>query len=237
MKIYFLFFFIYSQCLFSQTLNIEYDYIYNWDLLGENKFKSKLKISEDKSTFSVNFNNNYDFDDNSLNVKTKGDYSFYKDYLIDSIYYTNTIIFKNFPTKDPIKIFKWKLENESKNILGYKCQKATTQHFGRSYSAYFTTELGFNHGGPWKFDGLPGVILEIKSSDGEFSIIANSIELIKGNTEINNPFREKDYFINFDEYKRLYNLKYKENNKTTLNANGSTTTQSFPKCKIECLVD
>lgn len=66
----------------------------------------------------------------------------------------------SYPTKDPIK---WKLENNTKTYQGFKAQKATANYGGRKWIAWFTKEIPFNEG-PYKFQGLPGLILEIQDT-------------------------------------------------------------------------
>ncbi len=54
--------------------------------------------------------------------------------------------------------------NESKELLGYKCQKATCHFRGRDYIAWFTPDLPLPYG-PYKFGALSGLILELYDKD------------------------------------------------------------------------
>lgn len=70
------------------------------------------------------------------------------------------VIDEKFPALD------WQIEEKSKEIGGYSCQKATVHFKGRDYTAWFTTEIPFQ-AGPWKLQGLPGLILEASDSKKE----------------------------------------------------------------------
>lgn len=59
--------------------------------------------------------------------------------------------------------------------MGYECVKAYTDFHGRKWSVWFTTDIPVSNG-PWKFGGLPGLILEASSDDGKYSFFANGIQ-------------------------------------------------------------
>ncbi len=69
----------------------------------------------------------------------------------------------------------WKLSNEEKDIKGYNCKKAICFYRGRNYTAWFTPEIPIPEG-PYKFKGLPGLILEIEDDRGELKIWAETIQ-------------------------------------------------------------
>ena len=56
-----------------------------------------------------------------------------------------------------------------KTISGLTCQLAKTNFRGRSYEVWFTNKIP-TFAGPWKFHGLPGLIIEISDSTKEVSI-------------------------------------------------------------------
>ena len=60
-------------------------------------------------------------------------------------------------------LFNWKIEDETKIIKDNKVQKATTSFAGRNYIAWFAPEIPISDG-PYKFNGLPGLILEIRDT-------------------------------------------------------------------------
>jgi len=84
--------------------------------------------------------------------------------------------------------FQWQIEPDTREILSYTCQKAVTDFRGRHYEVWFAPDLPLNDG-PWKFSGLPGLILAAEDSDKYFTFQAVGIE----NSDKPVQFPQKDY--------------------------------------------
>ncbi|WP_316834826.1 GLPGLI family protein [Pedobacter nutrimenti] len=70
-------------------------------------------------------------------------------------------------TDEPGKL-DWKISGETDTVLSYTCQKASLHFRGRDYIAWFSTDIPVSDG-PWKFNGLPGLILKIEDTEGLFA--------------------------------------------------------------------
>ncbi len=90
----------------------------------------------------------------------------FKDYNKKVIYSDYTILGGEFYLKDNMPLIKWELLSENDIILGYACKLAKTEFRDRKYKAWYTTEL-LVPDGPFKFQGLPGMILKVETIEGE----------------------------------------------------------------------
>lgn len=71
----------------------------------------------------------------------------------------------------------WLIEQDTLSIVGYLCQKATCSYRGRNYVAWFTKEIPIS-AGPYKFQGLPGLILNIADTKHNYTFDCVGIEKI-----------------------------------------------------------
>ena len=83
---------------------------------------------------------------------------------------------------------KWKTDSETKTICGYTCMKATCTWRGRDYTAWYSPQIPVPYG-PWKFGGLPGLIMAVSDATGEYSWEAVAVN--KGSFPIFAPRRKK----------------------------------------------
>ena len=176
-KLFFLTLFILALKIYSQ----------NNEIYGVVTYvKSISAVSPKEKKFNLNFNKTHSFQEEltveeDFNNRNKGasekmkkifnigpNYEkkyFYYEKESDEFYF-KTLIFSDYVVvKDELR-FEWKLKNEFKEILGFKCQKAISRisFRGRKYEAWFTPEIPVTFG-PWKVNGLPGLILEFADLD------------------------------------------------------------------------
>lgn len=103
----------------------------------------------------------------------------YQSYEKKKIFRTQKIGIKDYFTEDPLPVIDWKIENGTKEIAKYSCQKAVGDYGGRTYIAWFTSDLPYISG-PWKLSGLPGLILEAEDTTGEVQFLFKEMSTEKG---------------------------------------------------------
>ena len=96
------------------------------------------------------------------NLQT-GEMTCYDKVFIDNYFYEETL-----------PEMKWTLLPTYEEICGFKCYQATTTFRGRKWTAWYCDDIPLNNG-PWKFNGLPGVILKAQDITGEHIFEAISI--------------------------------------------------------------
>ena len=97
--------------------------------------------------------------DRSIVMKNypKGQYWVQIPVLLNSYIYTE---------KEPV--FDWNFSPDTLTVLGYLCKKATCLFRGRYYTAWYAPDIPLSNG-PWKFNGLPGLILKVEDADRDYS--------------------------------------------------------------------
>ena len=76
---------------------------------------------------------------------------------------------------DPFSEQHWQIGDSIKQVLGYECQMAEMDYHGRHWTVWFATDIPLQDG-PWKFHGLPGLILEASEPSGQHTFVATGIE-------------------------------------------------------------
>lgn len=67
--------------------------------------------------------------------------------------------------EEDIPVMDWEIAEDSvQTILGYECHKATTAFRGRVWTVWYAEDIPVSLG-PWKLNGLPGMILQAECNN------------------------------------------------------------------------
>ncbi|MCL2727791.1 MAG: GLPGLI family protein [Bacteroidales bacterium] len=101
----------------------------------------------------------------------------FKNYPVGSVTVTDRLMMDSYVYTEPTNQFQWQILPEVDTILFYSCQKAIATFRGRDYEAWFTPDIPVNEG-PWKFCGLPGLILKVSDTRGHYIFECISLEQV-----------------------------------------------------------
>lgn len=102
---------------------------------------------------------------------------------------------------EPNSLFTWKILPMTKNIAGYSCQKATTMFAGRSWAVWFTRQVPISDG-PYKFQGLPGLILRAEDSKNNFIFEIISISKLDNKSVLYFPTASNAHKTTKNEFRK-----------------------------------
>lgn len=105
--------------------------------------------------------------DQMESLRTNISYSVEKDKTNQKTYFKDRIG-RDMYSYEEDRPVSWKISSETRKIGEYKVQKAETDFAGRKWTAWFTTDLPYQDG-PYKFGGLPGLIVKIEDDKGDYS--------------------------------------------------------------------
>lgn len=81
-------------------------------------------------------------------------------------FFTKERLITSYLIEETASKINWKITKDTASFSGVKCQKALAYFKGRNWVAWFAPELPFQSG-PWKLNGLPGLIVEAHDERNE----------------------------------------------------------------------
>jgi len=177
----------YRHCVqFDTILKLKDNFGVQAILLGNEK---ATNYSFDKQANSIVQNQNEKTLEQIINAKQQGTFKLknnslpsdsignivYHNKLTDSIFVREKMKNNYVITEEKWEPIRWAIEAEKKIMQKYSCQKATAYFRGRNYTAWFTTELPIV-AAPWKFYGLPGLLMSIEDDKEQVKIYVEKIQ-------------------------------------------------------------
>ncbi|HFK5569114.1 GLPGLI family protein [Elizabethkingia meningoseptica] len=101
----------------------------------------------------------------------------------------------------------WKVYSDAKKIGDFNCQKAETDYGGRHWTAWFTQDIQIPEG-PYVFNGLPGLIVQISDEKGDYIFKLAQIRKLNDNSIFATPGGGNE--INWEEFKKIQQNYYND---------------------------
>lgn len=121
-------------------------------------------------------------------------------YVYDSYFSNNFIYTEN-------ESMNWELSKDNDTISGYSCDIAYINYAGRRYKAWYTTNIPISDG-PYKFKGLPGLIVKIQDADNQyiFELISFKEKLIDFEFDSKSGIKtsKKDFYEAYNSFKKNF---------------------------------
>jgi len=224
-------FLIFSSQLLMAQQNIEVTYLikYNTEMPNSRTGSLQIDFKQNKSVFRTT-KGNLASGATQKGVNIRVIHKSVEGYVVidkskDSLKTKIPINNSTYLVLETIPVFKWVMDSkESKKIGNYVCKKATTTFRGRNYIAWYAVDIPTQFG-PWKFNGLPGLILEAYDETYRYHWTTQKIKTLKEKIEM--P-KYESYYTKID-LRKYAELRY-ESPLTYNNARlprGSYTVKTF----------
>lgn len=214
--------FIIVILLITKTTNCQ-NLLVQYDIKNQDKIHTAELIFNDSVSFFNIMSISGIENDNAFFIKNK---------IENSIFFNEQILNQKIYVKDSINVMKWELRNDTSFILSEKCLSAKTTFRGRSYIAYYSPKYKTDEG-PWKFGGLPGLILSIKSEDDFIEWKAKKI-IENYSTNMKSLNLSSYKFINWNEFVEQYKQAINKFVKAS-RSSGKVDDEMSAKIKIEAV--
>lgn len=164
----------------KNNIRVEYELILNTDVPLTKKGVLIINDGLNKSIFFEILNNKENKiiekdNDIKIIINNKNKRFNYADYNNNTLVSTESVIYDEFNVSESIPVLKWKLLDSTKTIGNFECKLATTSFRGRNYFAWYTEKYPLRFG-PWKFNGLPGLIINVYDDTNRYNWIMSSVK-------------------------------------------------------------
>lgn len=140
-------------------------------------------------------------------------------YVVEKNYSTQKTVYKDRIGRDQYAYeekapMEWKILPNTLKIGDYNTQEAETTFGGRTWTVWFTTDLPYQDG-PYKFSGLPGLIVKAQDAKQEYTFDLMQVKRIAEIPILDQ--RGQDISISKEKYKKTL-AAYQKNPEAYMNA-------------------
>mgnify|MGYP003521175938 FL=1 len=94
---------------------------------------------------------------------------------MNELTYTDEIFRYLYYYEQELPAIDWQMQDADSVVCGYSCSKAVGEWRGRRWTVWYSMDIPIDDG-PWKLQGLPGLILHAEDAQGDFFFTCVGIE-------------------------------------------------------------
>lgn len=228
MRYFFIFFYFTIFSSFAQKNNnsiirIQYSETISYNPSIVNNFVGTLYIQNEFSNYKSDYKNTkrgaQEDKEGVIIVNSSSEFNFSneiwinnKDKELTENLYENSFLKRAFSVYEDLPKMKWIFLEGEKKFNNLICKKAQTTFRGRAYTVWYTENIPVSSG-PWKFNGLPGLILSAEDNAGIYRWEVLNVKYPYKGTDVN----LKDAYSKRFKYNKISFKNYDEKLVTAIN--------------------
>lgn len=177
---------------------------------------NQFKNHHGESAAIITFSSTYNLFEGKGILASFFPYRVFKNYPAEKITFCQFIPFSYYTYEEDMNSINWQILEKKERILGYDVYKAITKYGGRTWEAWFTPDIPINDG-PYKFHGLPGLIIKLQDTKNHYVFVINNfgnqteaipIKMLneKYIDTTRRKFHEFEKHFTRNQYEHIYNL-------------------------------
>lgn len=194
--------------------NVEKEYLVLDITPSGSKFYSYEKFKSD-SIMAIDLEKQAAANSHIINIKStykgKVNYTVSKDYPEFKTFIQNRLGSNRYKISDD-RPMTWQIKADKQKIGEFSAQKAEANLYGRKWIAWFAPDLPIQDG-PYKFHGLPGLIVKIEDETKSYSFELKGVTdyIQNGESKLEKGFSfEKEIAVDYPQYKKLMQEEYND---------------------------
>jgi len=139
----------------------------------------------------------------------------YKSYPQGKMTVTDGLSLQDYVYEDELNAQQWEIHDSTKTLLDYSCQMATCDFRGREWTVWFSTDIPVSDG-PWKFGGLPGLIMEAYDKRNQYVFTIVGLQKVE-----DEPIYFSETYVGSKRFEKTNRIEFLKAKKAALmNLNG-----------------
>ncbi len=128
----------------------------------------------------------------------------YKNYPKGKITTRDRVFSDPYVYSEELNLFKWEITGHTNEYKGFRTLHAKTQYAGREWNAWFAPDIPFSEG-PYKFHGLPGLIVQLGDSNKQIAIVMEAIVEVSDNEAITHEISPGEFKTTLSNFIKVRN--------------------------------